>query len=84
MKILQIAGLAEVDLGGEEGGTLDAGVPCRCQIGQRGGKQGSADAVAERMDRPLAGGLLDRAQRFQDALAHVVLKGLVGEFLGRG
>ena len=76
----QITGLAEVNLGGKEGGTLDSAVLCRCQIGQRSCEQSSADAVAERIDRPLASGLLDCVQRLQDALAHVVLEGLAGEF----
>ena len=51
--------------------------------GQRRGQQRAAEAVADRSDLALAGRLLDRVERRQRTLQHVVLERLVAELLVR-
>ena len=46
-------------------------------VGERHGKQGAADAIADGGDLLLAGRLLDRVERREDAFAHVMLEALL-------
>ena len=48
-------------------------------IGEGGGQQRAADAIADDVGIAHAGGLLHRVQRGEDAVAHVVLEGLLRE-----
>ena len=79
----QVAGLGEVDLGGEEGGRGERLLAARGQIGERGAEQRAADAVADDVDLLDARLALDGIGGRQDALLHVVLEGLVREALVR-
>ena len=74
----QFAGLGEVGHGGEEGGAVDALVLFHIHVGEGGGEQGAAQAIADDVGLLLAGRLLDGVQRGQRAFEHVVLEGLVG------
>ena len=75
----QVAGLAEIDLGGEEGGRIRALVASGGHIGERGGEQRAADAIAERIDLWLPVSRLDGVDGGEHALLHVVLEGLLPE-----
>ena len=79
----ELAGLGEIDEGGEEGGGSDPLVAPRREIGQRRGSERAAQAVADRRDIALVRRLLDRIERGQRAFHHVVLEGLLGEALVR-
>ena len=79
----QLARLGEVDHGGEEGGALDALLAFGRQPRQQAREQRSAQAVADDVGLALAGGLLDRVERGERALQHVVVEGLVREALVR-
>ena len=53
----------------------------RRHIGQRGGEQCAAEAIADHIYLALAGRLFDRVERGERTLAHVIGKGLAGEML---
>ena len=78
---LELAGLLEVDHGGEEGRALDAVVLLRRQIAQRAGEQGAAQAVADDIGLALAGRLFHRVERRQRPFRHVVFEPGAGELL---
>ena len=73
---LQVAGMGEIDLGGEQRRRLDAVVAGRRHVGEGDGEQRAADAVADRVDAVGAGDLQGDVDRLEDALAHVVLEAL--------
>jgi hypothetical protein len=79
----ELARLGEVGHGGQEGRALDAGVLLHRHVGEGGGEQRAAQAIADDVGIGLAGRRLDRVERGQRALQHVVLEGLAGE-LGVG
>lgn len=68
---LEVAGMGEVDLGGEECRGLDALVLLLGMQRQCRGQQRAADAVADGVDILLAGRLLDCIKREIDALAGI-------------
>ena len=86
MNTPELAGLLEVDHGGEERRRLDAGAPVggRCghripglQICEGRGEQGATQAVSDRVDTGLPGRLLDRVQRGDGAFEQVIVHALV-------
>ena len=70
---LQITGMGEIDLGGQEGGRGDPRVAGRLQIGEGGAEQRAADAIADRVDLFLIGGRLDRVEAEDDAFLDIGL-----------
>ena len=79
----QIAGMGEIDLRRKERRRRYALAPLLGEPGQRRGEQGAANAVAGGMDLHLARHLFDDVHRGQRALLHVVVEGLLAEFLVR-
>jgi len=77
----QLAGFGEIDHGDEIGGALEAIVFFHRHVSERGGQQGSAEAVADDIDLTLAGRLLDRVERGQGPFEHVILELLLRELL---
>ena len=69
--------------GDEERRRLDPVVALRRHPGERAGEQRAAQAVADGVDLALAGRLLDRVERGEIALRHVVVEALLGEPLVR-
>ena len=78
-----LADLLEVEQRGEEGRGLDAILALGGEPGERRADQDAADAKAEHARLALARGLLDRIERRQRAVVHVVVKILVREVLAR-
>ena len=76
---LEIAGIGEIDLRGEQRGRDDAGILFGRKIGERDRRERAADAVADGVDLLLAGGFLDGVERGEHALAHVLLETFLGE-----
>ena len=79
----QIAGMGEVDLRGKERRRGHALAPLLGKPCQRRGEQRAADAIAGGMDLHLAGHLLDDVHRGERTFLHVVVQGLLAEFLVR-
>ena len=73
--------LGEVDQRRHERRRDDPLVLLRRHVGERRRQQRAAEAVAERVDLALAGRLLDRVERRERALLHVVVEVLVREAL---
>ena len=74
---LEIAGIGEVYLGGEQRCRHDAFVVPRRHGRERHRQHGAADAIADRVHLVLAGRLLDHVERRERTLAHVILEGLL-------
>ena len=77
----ELARLGEIHQGGEEGRRGDAVDLLGRHIGQSGGEQRAAQAIADQIDLLLARGLLDGVQGGERPLDHVVLEALAGELL---
>ncbi len=82
-KDAELAGLLEIGHRHEIGRALDAVVALRGHVGEGGGEQGAAEAIADHVGVALASRLGHRVERGQRPLAHVVLEGLAGEPLVR-
>ena len=72
----EIAGVGEVDLGGQQRRAGDPLVAGRRHGAERGRQQRAADAIADRRDVAFAGRLLDRVERREHAFAHIGLEAL--------
>ena len=75
--MLEVAGIGEIHLGGQQGGAGDAVILHRRHPGQRHGQKGAAHAIAHGRDLPLPGGLLDGVEGGENALVHIVLEALL-------
>ena len=75
----ELAGFLEIEHGDEEGGAADACVAAPLHPGKGGGEQRAAEAIADRVDGVLPGCALDRVQRVEDALAHVIVETGTGQ-----
>ena len=73
---LEIAGIGEVDLGGEQGRRHDALVVPGRHGRERDRQQRAADAIADGVNLVLAGRLLDRVERRERSFADVILEAL--------
>ena len=69
--------MGEVDLGGEQGRRNDPLVLPGRHGRKRDRKQRAADAIADGVYLVLAGRLLDRIERRERSLAHVVFEGFL-------
>ena len=73
---LEVAGIGEIDLGGEHRRRDDAPVVAHGHERQRHRQHGAADAIADGVDLVLAGRLFDCVERGERALAHIVFERL--------
>ena len=71
----ELAGILEVDLGGEEGGGADPIVANGVHVGERGGEQRAADAIADRGRLAFPGRPLDGVERREEPIPEIVVEG---------
>ena len=82
-KDAELAGFGEIDHRDEIGRALDAAVALGRHVGKGRSEQRAAEAIADDIGLALAGRLLDRVERGQWPLAHVILEAFLGEPLVR-
>ena len=59
---------------------IDPVVADHVHVGERARQQRAAEAIADRVDLALAGGPLDRVERAEDALGHVIVEAELSQF----
>ena len=71
--------MGEIDLRGEKGCRGDTLIARARRIGERGGQERAANAIADRIDLAFSGGPFDDVEGSERAVAHVVFEAFLGE-----